>query len=391
MCLAAHRFRIVLAVYLAATIFGCSRSRRESGPAADGSGSVTVKDTPPATTGFVQVAAGSDVTCGRTEKGEVFCWGDNAFTSSTMSAGSIPPPLRTSPSPVRDLSDVVDMDVASSHGCAVRKSGEVLCWRDRTVDVLSNPHGVALQALPVGINDAAFVRASLAAMPKVCVTHRNGSATCLSADRNASTPTDPKKVEGLGDIASVEPGDMHSCALTKAGRVFCWGSNLIGGLGQPGVSSRPSAQGAPPILEGVTMLASGSALSCAVKEAKAFCWGSNGAGQAGGHGESLEKPTEVSGVSGVRRVQPGVYHTCAVDEAGHVRCWGDNRFGQLGQRGANVSGLENAIDVAVGQWHSCALLKTGQIYCWGRNQRGQLGDGSSTDSPTPRPVILKDH
>ena len=67
-----------------------------------------------------------------------------------------------------------------------------------------------------------------------------------------------------------------------------------------------------------------------------------------------------------------------------TRCWGWNRWGQLGNGagGLNqretvpdqVSGIANGVHVGAGGAHTCAVLQTGEVRCWGYNAFGQLGD-----------------
>jgi cysteine-rich repeat protein len=91
------------------------------------------------------------------------------------------------------------------------------------------------------------------------------------------------------------------------------------------------------------------------------------------------KPSAVVALSG------GGGHTCALLRGGAVRCWGDNRYGQLGL--ASKSTVSNkhpyeletvdlgspAKALALGSDHTCALLESGDVRCWGKNDRGQLG------------------
>jgi alpha-tubulin suppressor-like RCC1 family protein len=104
-------------------------------------------------------------------------------------------------------------------------------------------------------------------------------------------------------------------------------------------------------------------------------------------------PSVILGASRtVRAVGIGASHTCAVLDDGHVRCWGVNPHGELGQNNTTNAGdgqgastamaslpdidfgvAAKAIGLAVGSTHSCALLETGGIRCWGANTHGQLG------------------
>lgn len=90
----------------------------------------------------------------------------------------------------------------------------------------------------------------------------------------------------------------------------------------------------------------------------------------------------------------GSRHNCALIEDRTVRCWGDNRAGQLGDgtttsnvRPVTVVGLSNVGSVAVGHEHSCAVLEDGTALCWGNNANGQLGNDTKIDSLTPVPVM----
>lgn len=149
-------------------------------------------------------------------------------------------------------------------------------------------------------------------------------------------------------------GRNHACAVVPLGTVKCWGSNLKGQLG-----NNTSVPSAVPVV---------------VKSADG-----------------------VGVLAGVLQVAAGGNHSCALQESGHVWCWGLNRRGQLGDgtlvdRALPVEVLDagqslDATWISAGGEHTCAVLRNGVVDCWGYNSAGQLGSGSSTNSPVPVPVI----
>jgi alpha-tubulin suppressor-like RCC1 family protein len=102
----------------------------------------------------------------------------------------------------------------------------------------------------------------------------------------------------------------------------------------------------------------------------------------------------------------GAAHTCLIDTAGKVSCWGDNQFGQLGGGEGPYRALENgpliigasswvlaevaleqpAAALAAGAYHTCAALVDGSARCWGRNDHQQLGNSQVENSRAPMPV-----
>ena len=94
-------------------------------------------------------------------------------------------------------------------------------------------------------------------------------------------------------------------------------------------------------------------------------------------------------------ISAGANHTCTVNDAKEVWCWGSNAFGQLGdgttedrKTPVRVLGLpENSVAVSVGSNYTCVLTGAGGIKCWGLNYNGQLGDGTNVDRRTPVDVV----
>jgi len=147
-------------------------------------------------------------------------------------------------------------------------------------------------------------------------------------------------------------GDIHSCALTLAGNVYCWGSNDSNQIGSANVPQ-----------------------SCVFGSGDAGCTGT---------------PIQV-GVTGIQHLFAGGSTTCALDGARHVFCWGDNEFGELGtgdddqyttpqQLLDSVTGNPYTFDdMAMGRYSACGR-DGDNLYCWGS---GVLG--TQTDGGTPNP------
>lgn len=176
---------------------------------------------------------------------------------------------------------------------------------------------------------------------------------------------------------AVTAGLGHTCALTRAGSVKCWGYNghdeLGDGRGDGQSSWAPVAvQG---LSGGMSAIAAGLRHSCAVRNGGAVCWGVNYSGALGDGTEARRvAPVGVVGLSGgVRAVAAGAEHSCALTAGGAVMCWGDNHTGEVGDGTTDdrwmpvpVVGLGSGVRaIAAEAVHSCALTTTGGVKCWG--------------------------
>ncbi len=207
------------------------------------------------------------------------------------------------------------------------------------------------------------------------------------------------QIEPLVDVRAVVAGWDHSCALTGAGGVVCWGSNAQGQLGDGTHAGRALPRSVVGLARGVQALAAGTGFTCALTTAGGvLCWGDNRFGQLGdGTTTPRATPVAVQGLgTGVAALEAGYHHACARTTAGQVMCWGSNLTGQLGdgstgnQRSlpVEVAGLPpGAALLAIGYHHTCASVADGALYCWGGNYQGQLGDGTTSHRATPGAVL----
>ena len=203
-----------------------------------------------------------------------------------------------------------------------------------------------------------------------------------------SSPSEPRPVAVMESRRwrDIQSGDAHTCGLTRAGRVLCWGDNHLGQLGD----GTPGGNQVNPTPVATTLtfvqMSTGSAHTCAVTAAGgAYCWGDNSYGQVGdGSRTQRVAPVKVAGNLVFRHVRAGWDHTCGVATNDVAYCWGRNKVGQLGDgtvltrgRPTRVAGGLKFRLIRTGQRHTCALTPADKAYCWGLNDLGQAGDGTS--------------
>jgi len=245
----------------------------------------------------------------------------------------------------------------------------------------------------------------------------NGRATFsdLSVDKAGTGYTLAASATGLTDATSIafninpplifttiaaggSGSGSHTCGVTTAGAIYCWGSNSRGQIGDnSGIDQHAPALVQAPAGVLFQAVSAGGQHTCAVTTTgDAYCWGRNEFGRLGdGTGTDRRTPVLVAAPAGVTftSVSAGAAHSCGLAAPGGVAyCWGGNSFGQLGDN----SGTDQPSPVLVqapagvtftavttGFFHSCGLATSGAVYCWGDNGSGELGDNTSVAKPTP--------
>ena len=250
---------------------------------------------------MVRVTAGESHTCALSSEGNVRCWGENR--SGQLGDGTFV--RRRTPSTVGDLADVADVSAGGRHTCAVTTAGAVECW---------------------GANDWGQL------------------GTRLRQARSR-----PRRVKGLaGPATVVASGDNYTCALTEAGAVECWGANDLGQLGGVATqTARAEPRRVPGLTGKATAVTSGANHTCALTTSgRVWCWGANESGQLGdGTFRARSGPVAVRGLSNAVFVSAGGDHTCALTKTGALLCWGWNYWGQLGDGAPPASGSPSPVHV----------------------------------------------
>jgi hypothetical protein len=186
----------------------------------------------------------------------------------------------------------------------------------------------------------------------------------------------------------VVAGSRHTCILTSAGTVHCWGANSVGEAGDgtivtprnPGQVRNPAGTG---FLTGIVEIAASSSMTCARTASNAtYCWG---------YGASLPRRVQTSttdttpvdfsaflgegnafaaGVAGLTAGAPRFVTPIAV--AGSTVFRQGAAFPTTGVVVdiAGSSGTEGAASAI-----ACAIHEPG-LQCYGVNTYGEVGDGT---------------
>jgi alpha-tubulin suppressor-like RCC1 family protein len=179
--------------------------------------------------------------------------------------------------------------------------------------------------------------------------------------------------------------------LLGDGTVDCWGDNRYGQLGIGTQDTDPhSAPETVARLNSVKQISVTGMAPCALSsDGHVWCWGNNSYDQLGSvlpSGQTLStSPLEVAGVSDGSSISG----SCVVTVSGTLICWGFNTRGELGLGDdanpvpyvATPTAVPNLFDIAEvtqGGDFDCAVNKSGQVLCAGDNQSGELGQGTAT-------------
>ncbi len=330
-----------------------------------------------------------------------------AEISPTATPEELPTGITSTNSPVETPSpaakdDIIGLAASRNHTCALTSGGAVKCWGNNEYGQLGDGSRVN-RNVPVEVQGLADVKAITAGWGHICVLTGGGGVKCWGNNADGElgnggawdvpVPTD---VVGLSSgVVAIDAGDYHTCAVTNTNRLRCWGKNAYGQLGDWTKTNSNVPVESPFFGAGVADVSAGWGHTCVrTTEGWAKCWGNNAYGQMGfGKMTDIHLPAEdVVNLKGrVLEVTAGGSQTCALTAGGGVQCWGDNRYGQLGDgtthkryEPVQVTGLTSGVNNIESGWNStCAVISGGELRCWGWNFYGQLGDGTTVNHSSP--------
>lgn len=365
------------------------------------------------TTVAVVLGSGSASGSGNNPSGELGAGhSSRTYAPVAMSRGALP-----------DGVSLVEIAAGYDHCVAIGSDGKLYSWGRNSHGQLGNgtygwtpqtsPSAVSQGAIPPGTR---FIAVSVGNFHCVALSadgklYSWGSSLSGGLGDGSTTMRDTPVAVALGGVpegvrfTAIASGFYHNLALGDDGKLYSWGENYGGQLGDGSYDNRlvPVAVGQGAVPDGATFtaIACGDSHCLALADnGSLYAWGVNNHGQLGSAVErNVNLPVAVNlsqlpaGTVPVA-IQSASASNLLLTSEGKLFSWGFNESGGLGN-GSTVSvALPSAVSVgegpdgylamSVGSDHSLALGRDGKLYAWGGNRSGQLGDGTTFGWTVPR-------
>ena len=389
-----------------ATVAAPADSTTPAGPTIGPTATQSPTPSAPGRSPVVAIAVDADHTGALTGGGGVKCWGLDSF--GELGNGSATG-FSLTPVDVTGLDRGISALAVSEYDtCVLTSGGGVKCWGSNSQGQLGDGSKTD-RSVPVDVVGlASGVSAISANLKFACALTGGGGVKCWGALNlpllQGPVPTlkrTPFQIAGLpSGISAIAAGLDFTCALTAGGAVRCWGSDVLGTLGDGskfGLYRTPvDVKG---LTSGVTAISADGGACALTAHGGVKCWGANQYGQLGTGSTSTDSstPMDVAGLaSGIIAIAVGFDHACALTSSGGVKCWGENDAGELGNGSTtnsstpvDVTGLASGVaSISAGGFDTCAITSSGDVKCWGDNSSGQIGDGTTTNRLAPVAVNL---
>ncbi|MFH1727273.1 MAG: hypothetical protein ABIA04_02495 [Pseudomonadota bacterium] len=391
-------------------------------------------------TAVEKISINSNHVCALMEDTSIKCWGYNNYGQlgdNSTNNSSFPVDVIENVDDVATvMSNVVEISTGEAFTCSLMSDSTVKCWGNNEYGQLGDGLGED-STLPLDVIDESTelgvltgVNNIAAGLSHVCALLEDNSVKCwgnndsgqlgnayplVSSETPIAVVADNETKELLLEVIGISLGNSHSCALLNDTSLKCWGYNSNGQVGNNTTDDVYIAESViqdaeANILTGVEKVGLGNGFSCALmNDSTVKCWGSNSNGVLGNNSSDTSKipvsvvtsSTDSSPLSGVQDLAIGNYYSCVLMSDSTVKCWGYNKYGQLGNNDTSTSlvpvdvitsstdstPLQNVVKIATNYEHTCVLLSDTTAKCWGRNSYGKLGNNSTTSSLVPVSVV----
>ena len=215
---------------------------------------------------------------------------------------------------------------------------------------------------------------------------------------------EPNKIETSTKFKEISANEDHKLAIDTLGNIWAWGTNEYAQLGDGTTTSSVNPKKITSNTK-FNKISAGFLYSLAIDETgNLWAWGNNSIGQLGdGTTTKVTKPKQVTTDKKFVNVQAGhgsidtEICNLALDENGKIWSWGKNTYGQLGNAQASIYSTEMLLLNTISHYtkidtgaysHNLAIDKEGNLWAWGDNTYGQLGDRTTTNSDIPKQIMV---
>jgi len=218
---------------------------------------------------------------------------------------------------------------------------------------------------------------------------RSSPALINTAGAGFSSPTQV----GTSSWRQIAVNRTHAAAIRSDSKLFTWGKNTDGQLGDNSTTTRSS-----PVQIGTSAwsyVATGSYHTLAIRsDGLLFSWGQGLFGKLGLNGDPFEAPSESSptqvGTSSWLLVQGSEFSSAAIRSDNLLFTWGSASNGMLANNN-NEGAIPSPIQIGSASWtalsskyrSALAIRTNGSLWFWGAGQDGRSGVASFTDYSSP--------
>ena len=220
----------------------------------------------------------------------------------------------------------------------------------------------------------------------------------LGINLGANCQSTPVVILGVNKtFCKISAGDSQTFGIDKNGKLWGWGNNTQGVLGDYTTVSKSTPVAVLGVLKTFCKISAGYAHTIVIdKYGKVWCWGFGGAGEVGSPG-NYSTPKAILGITKTFcQISAGYFSSMGIDKNGKVWGWGYNNKGQLGVNSTTNKATPTAIlgvnktfcKIAAAQNYTLAIDNYNRVWGWGYNASGQLGDGTTVQKLTPVMISL---
>ena len=192
------------------------------------------------------------------------------------------------------------------------------------------------------------------------------------------------QVLGLTNIIDIAAGHQFSLALDSSGRVYAWGNNKNGQIGNGSTYTFFSTPQLVSNIRDISSISAGYHHALALSnDGTAYGWGNAANGALGEIGQDACYSPVTIDIDDVEKVIAGMDNSFFIKNDKTVYACGNNDYGQLGDGTLNSRKSISAVEITdvsdISAGFSTLFLKTdGSAYGCGLNAFGELGIGNTT-------------